>query len=200
MSTLKVNTIADPDNGNTAITIDSSGNATFSGNVSVTGTLPAAQLTGTLPAIDGSALTGLTTPVTGNSLFIAYDTTLGWATLSDQATVEFGATRYNVDGDYSTSTHKFTAPSDGIYQFFAHIYSFNSDETNQFEYVKNSLDFSYTYNGTPRYMLGGVASEDNYINMNLLVELSQNDTIHIRSVGTSDYYRQASYFFGYRVK
>jgi len=59
MSTLKVNTIADPDNGNTAITIDSSGNAAFSGNVSVSGTLPAAQLTGTLPALDGSALTGI---------------------------------------------------------------------------------------------------------------------------------------------
>jgi len=52
MSTLKVNTIADPDNGNTAITIDSSGNATFAQNLSITG-----NLTG-----DGSALTGISSP------------------------------------------------------------------------------------------------------------------------------------------
>jgi len=49
MSTLKVNTIADPDNGNTALTIDSSGNATFAQNLSITGSLSG----------DGSALTGL---------------------------------------------------------------------------------------------------------------------------------------------
>jgi len=55
MSTLKVNTIADPDNGNTAITIDSSGNATFAQNLSITG-----NLTG-----DGSNLTGISSALLG---------------------------------------------------------------------------------------------------------------------------------------
>ena len=55
MSTLKVNTIADPDNGNTAITIDSSGNATFAQNLSITGSLSG----------DGSSLTGISSALLG---------------------------------------------------------------------------------------------------------------------------------------
>ena len=37
-----------------------SGGATVTGNLAVTGTIPASQLTGALPAIDGSNLTGVT--------------------------------------------------------------------------------------------------------------------------------------------
>jgi len=55
MSILKVNTIADPDNGNTAITIDSSGNATFAQNLSITGSLSG----------DGSSLTGISSALLG---------------------------------------------------------------------------------------------------------------------------------------
>ena len=39
--------------------ITASGNITAGGNLSITGTIPARKLTGTLPAIDGSQLTGV---------------------------------------------------------------------------------------------------------------------------------------------
>ena len=39
--------------------ITASGNITAGGNLSITGTIPAHKLTGTLPAIDGSQLTGV---------------------------------------------------------------------------------------------------------------------------------------------
>ena len=39
--------------------ITASGNITAGGNLSITGTIPASKLTGTLPAIDGSQLTGV---------------------------------------------------------------------------------------------------------------------------------------------
>ena len=45
------------------ITLDSSKNVTFGGNVSVTGTLPADKLTGALPAISGANLTGISSPL-----------------------------------------------------------------------------------------------------------------------------------------
>jgi len=51
-----------------AVTINSSGAVTLAnaltvtGNISTSGTIPAAQLTGTLPAIDGSSLTNLPQP------------------------------------------------------------------------------------------------------------------------------------------
>ena len=46
------------------VTLDSSKNVTFGGNVSVTGTLPADKLTGNLPAISGASLTGIPTRTT----------------------------------------------------------------------------------------------------------------------------------------
>jgi len=49
MSKLKVTTISDPDNDNTAISVDSSGNLTVPQNLTVSGTLSG----------DGSALTGI---------------------------------------------------------------------------------------------------------------------------------------------
>ena len=39
--------------------VTASGNITAGGNLSITGTIPASKLTGTLPAIDGSQLTGV---------------------------------------------------------------------------------------------------------------------------------------------
>ena len=58
------------------ITLDSSKNVTcennlqVDGNVTVTGTLPAAQLTGTLPAISGASLTGISSPLSFRNLVI----------------------------------------------------------------------------------------------------------------------------------
>ena len=46
------------DQGNTKLEITSTG-ASLTGNLTVSGTLPSSQLTGALPAIDGSALTGI---------------------------------------------------------------------------------------------------------------------------------------------
>ena len=63
--TLKVDKITHPDATGDAIEISSGGDISFTGNLTTTGTLPAAaltgdiaasQLTGTLPALDGSAL------------------------------------------------------------------------------------------------------------------------------------------------
>jgi hypothetical protein len=54
-------------NGSDVLTVDSSNNVTVtngltvSGNISTSGTIPASSLTGALPALDGSALTGITT-------------------------------------------------------------------------------------------------------------------------------------------
>ena len=46
--------------------LDANGGLDVTGNITCTGTIPAAQLTGTLPAIDGSNLTGLSAGVTSD--------------------------------------------------------------------------------------------------------------------------------------
>ena len=50
--------------GSTKVSVSATG-ASVTGNLSVSGTIPASQLTGALPAIDGSALTGITTVPSG---------------------------------------------------------------------------------------------------------------------------------------
>ena len=75
MSKLKVTTISDPDNDNTAITVDTSGNvtfaqnATFSGTTSMSGsaTLTALDVNGTVTAQRGVGDTDSNTNVTGDS-------------------------------------------------------------------------------------------------------------------------------------
>ena len=52
------------------ITLDSSKNVTFGGNVTVTGTLPADKLTGALPAISGASLTNLPASGKGTNLMV----------------------------------------------------------------------------------------------------------------------------------
>ena len=54
------------DQGNTKLEITSTG-ATLTGNLSISGTLPSANLTGALPAIDGSALTGMASGLVGSN-------------------------------------------------------------------------------------------------------------------------------------
>ena len=68
-ATVSVTGIADDFNrleheGSTKVSVSSTG-ASVTGNLSVSGTIPASQLTGALPAIDGSALTGITTVPAG---------------------------------------------------------------------------------------------------------------------------------------
>ena len=54
------------DQGNTKLEITSTG-ATLTGNLSISGNLPSANLTGALPAIDGSALTGMASGLVGSN-------------------------------------------------------------------------------------------------------------------------------------
>jgi len=120
MSTLKVNTIADPDNGNTAITIDSSGNATFAQNLSITGSLSG----------DGSNLTG----ISGSSDAFWVRSTSGQAPVATNTYVKlnFDAEQIDNGSNYDTSTSKYTVPTTGHYLVGAKIWYDN--------YSQNALD------------------------------------------------------------
>ena len=59
MSRGRVNAIRNTAASNDAVTFDSSGNTAIQGNLTVSGTIPAANLTGALPAISGASLTNL---------------------------------------------------------------------------------------------------------------------------------------------
>ena len=76
MSRLDVNSIRHTDGSADNITLDGSKNVTcennlqVDGNVTVTGTIPADKLTGTLPAISGANLTGISSAGQAHNLII----------------------------------------------------------------------------------------------------------------------------------
>lgn len=147
MSKLKVTTISDPDNDNTAISVGTDGtitvaqNATFSGNISVSGSIPAAQLTGTLPALDGSALTGIGGGSNKDDAFHATRTSSHQSTNdSTWTTVVCNTEKFDYGSNYNTSNGDYTVPETGFYFFYAgaRLGSWDANKT-----VQVHLDIRY---------------------------------------------------------
>ena len=101
---------------------------------------------------------------------------------------------FNQGGHFNPSTHKFTAPVDGLYSFAAQLYSNNQVSANMHWYVNDSAVASSYVNGTDD------ASAYEGIEMSVLLKLTANDTVYIK--GNSNGYHlnnDYSYFCGYLV-
>ena len=78
--------------------------------------MAASKLTGALPAIDGSALTGLG----GSVAFLSTITTTHTVDASSSATIDYntnGTEQFDVGNCFDKNNNKFVAPVAGIYQF-----------------------------------------------------------------------------------
>ena len=101
----------------TTVTVQSGHNLVGSGSGLTA--LPAANITGTLPAIDGSNLTGISTAFrTG---FHAWKNA-GQSLAHDTAThITYTEEHYDPNGDYNASTSTFTAPEAGKYLIMGRV-------------------------------------------------------------------------------
>jgi len=104
-------------NGTTAITIDSSGNITASGNI-ITPARPSFQV-------------GFTTSA--------------WVQPSTNTDIAFDDVFFDTGNNYSTSTGRFTAPVDGVYYFGGKVYLMNGSATSNFVVGKNGATDSRRY-------------------------------------------------------
>ena len=109
-------------NGVTKVTFDASGNMTTSGTIpssALTGTLPAlngsaltslasANLTGALPALDGSALTGIATGLTATTFSQAQN---GYIKLSNNLLIQWGRASSLANGGARTVNFPITFPT-----------------------------------------------------------------------------------------
>ena len=141
VSTVKVTNIDTPDN---------TGNITFDrpivGDGSSLTSLPAANLTGTLPAIDGSALTGLPSSYT-TTLVRAYPSATTSIPTTTFTQIPFNTETYDVGGDYNTSTYRFVAPVNGYYLavFEGHFTTQTDGAFIELLFKKNGGGHSTTY-------------------------------------------------------
>ena len=89
-------------NGVTKVTFDASGNMTTSG------TLPSSALTGNLPAIDGSSLTGIATGLTASAFS---QNANGYITLSNGLIIQWGRVGSLANGGNRTVSFPITFPN-----------------------------------------------------------------------------------------
>jgi hypothetical protein len=166
-----------------------------------TSTLDATKLSGALPAIDGSALTGVG-GAAGSAAFAAGCTTQGWLALAAGAIAPFNndssGDRFDTDSVYDTATYKFTAPATGVYTFWYSVYTANTDTANGFGFLKNSsrLLLSVRSEGILSYGEGG----DNHTQeASVIIPLSSGDTIAVITTAASDFYEGHSQWGGCRL-
>ena len=160
----------------------------------------ASKLTGALPALDGSSLTGITNNA-GSCVFRAYDDDGSWAAIATNTKVVFDSEHEDSDTVYNTSTGHFTAPAAGVYFFYANIYTGNSDNSNGFRFRKNdSATAIEDYHGQWGSYMSQSDSSDCMISWQLVITLSANDTIAVYTGTGSDIYYGHSYWGGFRLK
>ena len=112
------------------------------GNITCTGTIPAAQLTGTLPAIDGSNLTGVTSTTINNTADNRVITGSGTAnTLNGEANFTYDGTYLN----YTANVNQ-TYPS--------------GTDTNYMKSIANNNGIKYVFRGDGLYLGNGLTGSN----------------------------------------
>lgn len=179
MSKLKVTTISDPDNDNTALTIDTSGNLTVPQNLTVSGTLSG----------NGSNLTGISQGITDASQWrlntnhnVYNNDVIG----ANDAFEAFDDGNYGTLGSAMTeSSGVFTFPSTGIWwiQFIA-----DAQIINQNGYLGAKISTTYN-NGSnwddavEHYHTNGSTDWYRPIPMDFIFDVASTSTHKVRFIG-----------------
>jgi len=130
--------------------------------------------------------------VTNNPSFLAHRTG-AWETVS--GTVVFGSTAFNIGGNYSTSTGRFTAPVAGLYSFTFVFYS--SLASTQWAFKRNGSDYVLA----DTYLAAEGSATDTSINSTIGIYLNAGDYISCgtRTTNSHSTYNGHTFFGGYLV-
>jgi len=143
------------------------------------------------------------TSVAGSAAFSARNSGGSWATPSDGTIVVFNddstGDSFDTDGVYNTSTNKFTAPATGVYIFWYHVYTANSDTTNGFGFLKNSSKLAMNAVASQHFTFDSVTANDHMQNGKIIVPLSSGDTMAVIATTQSDYYQGHTAWGGCRL-
>jgi len=171
MSKLYVNEIASKTGSTTAMTIDSSGNASFAGKIT----------SATLPA------------------FRAYGQDASWTDYTDGQILTFKNAStgdyFNQGGHFDESTYKFTCPVDGVYLFGFSLYVMENDSNGSFTLHRNGTALSNGF----KIQTGDNSTTDRTFSATWTLLCSSGDEIAVHCLSAMDVYAQQSQFHGHLV-
>ena len=185
-------------------TADGTGSITLNNDIAMASgkTLPAASLTGALPAISGASLTGIVNEA-GTDAFCAGSDS-GWVACADADILQFnddsGDSAYDTDGTYDGGTYKFTASAAGVYMFWYSVLTGQSDTSNGFGFKVNGTKLRMTESGNAHFSLHENDSGDHIQTGFVVMPLAASDTMAVCASSEGDYYGQKSSWGGCRLK
>jgi hypothetical protein len=160
--------------------------------------IPAANITGTLPAISGANLTGISSAA-GTSYFHAQFNADSWVNANANTKLPFNTVIENEGSDFSTANNRYVAPATGLYYFHAMVYVAQGDSSNGMHWRKNGSATGLQDRGNTYAGYNENGSGDNMLTPSLVVPLSANDYIEIYTSGSTDYYTGHSSWGGFRI-
>ena len=126
--------------------------------------------------------------------------TVAYQTITPSAPFPFDGTRINIGGHYSTSTYRFTAPINGLYEFHMNVfYEIGQGASNHDSmfYVNGAQLVTTTASGVAQ--CASRSGTDRTTSMlTALIQLSTNDYVEVRARSTSSdgIFGPHSYFSG----
>tara|TARA_R110002012_G_scaffold259017_1_gene440335 strand:- start:249 stop:830 length:582 start_codon:yes stop_codon:yes gene_type:complete len=180
--------------------VDGSSNITLNQSVTMASgkTIPAANLTGTLPAISGANLTGISSAA-GTSHFHAQFSADAWVNANANTKLAFNTVIENEGSDYSTTNNRYVAPATGVYYFHAMVYVAQGDTSNGIQWRKNGSAAGLQDRGNTYAAYNEQGDGDKVFTPSLVVPLSANDYVEIYTATASDYYTGHSSWGGFRI-
>ena len=157
-------------------------------------------------AVSGVIGTTVGTPSTaaGTGAFMARYNSSGWISVSDNGSIlafndDSTGDSYDTDGNYNTSTYKYTCPAAGVYYFFYGLYTAQNDTDNAFGFTTNNgeVDNQHHVDNYGTWMQG---TDDHIQTCSHVLTLSASDTVWITTRNTSDIYTGHCWWGGCRLK
>ena len=138
----------------------------------------------------------------GSQAFAARFNGSAWLTLANGVVVAFNddstGDSFDDGNNFSTTTHKYTAPTTGVYLFWFAVYTGRNDVLNAFSLLKNSARLAFQYAGD-EYLGFGYNDSDKILAWSGVVPLSAGDTMAVYTADTCDVYTGHSQWGGCRL-
>tara|TARA_R100000808_G_C2108797_1_gene123536 strand:+ start:420 stop:908 length:489 start_codon:yes stop_codon:yes gene_type:complete len=140
----------------------------------------------------------------GTCYFVGANSSLsgtGWTSPAGDTVVPLNSIEVDTDGCCSVSggTVRFTAPTEGVYLFGAHIFTADNDTGNYFGFYINGSVTNFNFD-TDYQVAFAVSDADKILVFSHVYELNATDYVEVRAVSQSDVYHGNTHWWGCRLR